>query len=344
MDGICTLANDQVYDQLVALLNSIEANAGRDMPVCIYPYDERLDRVRQLVAERPQVQLYSDRISIQRWDTFVAQIWSAHPTAQQQWQAIGSQGIHRMGTHRRYCAFDGPFDRFLYMDADTLLLSPVAPIFQALESYDWVTYDFQYKDLTHVFTVSSPQLNQIFTAQQLHNQVFCSGFYAAKQSLFNPDELGEILTYLQQGEADVLYPMAPDQTILNYLVMRTDLKSCNLALELPLDQRTGNSVTSSHFKVQENQVYDHGKPLTYLHYIGISSRIFRQICQGENVDFPYRDVFLHYRYLHAPDTRPLLTGRPKPYGSPTGWRRYLKALNQRLPRPFTLGKRSGVRQ
>lgn len=338
MDGICTLANDQVYDQLVALLNSIEANAGREMPVCIYPYDERLDRVRQLVAERPQVQLYCDRTSIQRWDTFVGQIWSTHPTAQQQWQAIGSQGIHRMGTHRRYCAFDGPFDRFLYMDADTLLLSPVDTIFQTLESYEWVTYDFQYKDLTHVFTVESPQLNQVFSAQQLHEQAFCSGFYAANQGLFNPDGLGEILDYLHQGEAAVLYPMAPDQTILNYLVMRTGLNSCNLALRLPPDQRTGNSVTSSHFTFEGNRVYDHGKPLIYLHYIGVSSRLFRQVCQGENVGFPYRDVFLYYRYLHAPDTRPQLTGKPKPYGSPQGWQRYLKALTRRLPRQLTLGK------
>ncbi|HEY9737365.1 MAG TPA: hypothetical protein V6D06_13825, partial [Trichocoleus sp.] len=147
MDGICTLANDRVYDQLVALLNSIEANAGCSMPVCIYPYDDQVDRVRQLVAERPQVQLFEDRSVIERWDLLVEQIWATHPTARQQWQAVGSQGVHRQGTHRRYCAFEGPFDRFLYMDADTLLLGPVDPIFQALNTCAWVTYDFQHKDL-----------------------------------------------------------------------------------------------------------------------------------------------------------------------------------------------------
>ncbi len=30
MDGICTLANDRVYDQLVAILNSIEVNCETD--------------------------------------------------------------------------------------------------------------------------------------------------------------------------------------------------------------------------------------------------------------------------------------------------------------------------
>ncbi|MBD0336846.1 MAG: sugar transferase [Cyanobacteria bacterium Co-bin13] len=340
MDGICTLANDSVYDQLVALINSIEANAGRQMPICIYPYDDRLDRVRQLVEERPQVQLYCDRTSLAHWDSFVEQVWATHPTARQQWQAIGSRGIHRQGTHRRFCAFDGPFDRFLYMDADTLLIGPVAPIFQALDTCDWVIYDYQHKDLTHVFTVAAPQFEQLFSTEQMRQQAFCSGFYAARRGTFKPDQLGPILAHLQQGEAEVLYPMAPDQTILNYLVMRSGLKSCNLALTLPPGKATGNSVTSTHFTTEAGQVYDRGMPLTYLHYIGVSSQLFRQLCAGENVDFPYREVFLHYRYRHDPSSRPRLVGRLKPYQSAPGWRRYLSALTRQL----TLGKSSGTQR
>lgn len=335
MDGICTLANDRVYDQLVALLNSIEANAGA-MPVCIYPYDDQLERVRQLVAERPQVQLFEERSIIERWDRLVEQIWATHPTAYQQWQAIGSKGIHRQGTHRRYCAFEGPFERFLYMDADTLLLGPVEPIFQALATCDWVTYDFQHKDLSHVFTIEAPQLSQIFTLEHLR-RVFCSGFYAARRGLFDPDHMSDILTALSQGEAAVLYPMAPDQTILNYWVLRRRLSVYNLALALPPERRTGNSVTSSHFTTAGSRVYDRGKPLTYLHYIGVPSALFRQVCAGENVDFPYRQVFLDYRYRHSPASRPRLAGRLRPYPPAKGWRRYLSAL----PRPFTLKKLSG---
>ncbi|MEQ8973540.1 MAG: hypothetical protein RIE73_24505 [Coleofasciculus sp. C1-SOL-03] len=44
--GIYTLANDAVYHQLVALLNSIEVNVSPDIPVCVIPYDERLERVK----------------------------------------------------------------------------------------------------------------------------------------------------------------------------------------------------------------------------------------------------------------------------------------------------------
>ena len=330
MNGICTLGNDRVYDQILALINSIEVFAGPEMPVCIYPYDDRVDRLRELAQSRPQVTLYDSAASIQRWDAWVEQIWATHPTARQKWDAVGSAGVHRMGTHRRYCAFDGPFDRFLYMDADTLLLSDPSPVFNALGSYGWVTYDFQHKDLSHVYDVDSPWMEKLFSAEQLRRQAFCSGFYGSRRGLFDPDQGQEILDWLQSGEAAVLYPMAPDQTILNYLVMRGGVNSCNLALTLPAAERTGNSVTSSHFTVKNHRVYDKGRPLLYLHYIGLSSKLFARLCHGENVELPYRDVFLHYRYLHDPENRPALAGRLVAART-QGWRRYLKPLAQLLP-------------
>ncbi len=330
MDGICTLGNDRVYDQIVALINSIEVFAGPEMPVCIYPYDDQVERLREFAQSRPQVTLYNNTASIQRWDAWVEQLWATHPTARQRWDAVGSAGVHRMGTHRRYCAFDGPFDRFLYMDADTLLLSNPSPVFKALEAYDWVTYDFQHKDLSHVYDVDSPWMEKLFSAEQLQRQAFCSGFYASRRGLFDPNQGQEILNWLISGEAAVLYPMAPDQTILNYLVMRRGVNSCNLALTLPPDQRTGNAVTSSHFTVNDHRVYDKGVPLLYLHYIGLSSKLFARLGRGENVDLPYRDLFLHYRYLHHPEHRPALAGKLVT-ARPQGWRRYLKPLAQLLP-------------
>ncbi|PSR18113.1 sugar transferase [filamentous cyanobacterium CCP3] len=329
MDGICTLGNDRVYDQIVALINSIDIFAPK-MPVCIYPYDDRVDRLRELVRHRPSITLYDNTASIQRWDAWVEQLWATHPTARQRWDAIGSAGIHRMGTHRRFCAFDGPFDRFIYMDADTLLLGDPAPVFDALSEYDWVTYDFQHKDLSHVYDVNSGWMEKLFSAEQLQRQAFCSGFYASRLGLFDPDNSQDILNGLKSGESAVLYPMAPDQTILNYLVMRQQVNSCNLALILPPEQRTGNSVTSSHFTVEDYRVYDKGVPLLYLHYIGLSSKLFARLCNGENVDLPYREVFLHYRYRHEPENRPPLMGKLVT-AKPQGWRRYLKPLAQLLP-------------
>ncbi|MEB3282569.1 MAG: hypothetical protein VKK42_26990 [Lyngbya sp.] len=327
MDGICTLANDKVYDQLVALLNSIEANQGDDFPVCVYPYNDNTERIAAEIARRPQVRLYSDRESIERWDSFVRQVWDAHPSARQTWSHHSNEPYHRVGTHRRYCGFDGPFDRFIYMDADTLLLSPADRIFQQLDHNDWVVYDFQFKDPTHVYNVSSPKLEELFPPERIESEIFCSGFYAASKGIFEGDKREQLLHQLQAGEAEILYPMAPDQTVLNYMVMSSGLKICNLARSLPEEEKTGNSVTSSHFQEKDHLVYDGGKRLTYLHYIGISSQVFARVCEGENLDFPYRDIFLHYRYLHEPEKRPQFQSKPQPYKqTPSFFQRALKKL------------------
>ncbi len=310
--GIYTLANDVVYDQLIALLNSIEVHLGSDFPVCVLPYDDRVEKLTTMLAERPHCSLYDDRTVIDKWDNYVKAIWDAHPTAHDCWDSR----YHRLGTHRRYCAFDGPFDQFIYMDADTLLMGNVSQIWSQLNNYDFVTYDFQYKQLQHVYEVNSPRLNQTFSFEQLHQNIFCSGFYGSKRQVFSETQLTELLEYLQAGEAEILYPMAPDQTILNYLVMRSQIPYCNLALTLPPQSRTGCCVTSSHFKERDHVLYDGDQRLTYLHYIGVSAKLLKRLCNGENIQLPYRDLFLYYRYLREPNELPQFRGRPKDLNKP----------------------------
>ncbi|MCZ8163085.1 MAG: sugar transferase, partial [Microcystis sp. LE19-196.1B] len=213
MDGICTLANDRIYDQLIALLNSIEVNGGKDLPVCVYPYDDNIERIRAEIAQRPNVQLFDNRDVIDLWDNFAKSAWEPHPTAKERWLKAGSKGYHRFGTHRRYCAFDGPFDRFIYMDGDTLLMSPLDRVFAQLDNYDCVVYDFQHKDITHVYEVTSPKLLEIFSQERLNQEIFCSGFYGSKKGLFDEERRNWLIEQLRAGEAEILYPMAPDQTI-----------------------------------------------------------------------------------------------------------------------------------
>ncbi len=327
MDGICTLASDQVYDQLVALLNSIDAILGSETPVCIYPYNDDTSQIAAEIDRRPNVQLYDNVESMQRWDEFAKRAWDTHPTAFQRWRKAGSTSYHRFGTHRRYCAFDGPFDRFLYMDADTLIMASVEFIFAQLQDSDCVVYDFQYNDPTHVYEVASGKLTKLFSSERIKTEIFCSGFYASKKGLFDQDQRNWLISKLQDGDAEVLYPMAPDQTLLNYMMMRSNLSVYNFALNFSNEEKTGCCVTSPHFEENNHILYDKGHRLTYLHYIGLSSKLFAKVCRGENIDFPYRDTFLYYRYLHEPDKRPKFTTKPKPYNQPPSLaKRVLKKL------------------
>lgn len=315
-DGIYILANDVVYNQLVALLNSIEVNAGNQFPVCVIPYDDRLEQVRQEVKARKNVEILEDAVSIARWEDFSTEVWKAHPHAFNIWQERGNTGVYRLGMHRRFCGFDGLFERFIYLDADILVMNSLEPIFQRLNDYDFVVYDFQYKDPTHVYNVNSPKLLEVFAQEDIDSQIFCAGLYASKKGIFDEDRRNYLLSKLNAGEAEVFYINAPDQTILNYMVMRSGISSYNFSRHLSASEVTGCCVTSPHFEEGDNVLYDKGNRLTYLHYIGLSSKLFNNLCAGENIDFPYRDLFLHYRYLHEPEKRPKLTGKPKPYNPP----------------------------
>ena len=95
------------------------------------------------------------------------------------------------------------------MDADTLLISPLNQIFTQLNQNDWVVYDFQYTDLSHVYDIASVKLREIFTPEQLQTDIFCSGFYGSKKDIFPIQECENLLEKLRQGEAEVLYVWLP---------------------------------------------------------------------------------------------------------------------------------------
>ncbi|MDJ1185634.1 Npun_R2821/Npun_R2822 family protein [Roseofilum casamattae] len=316
--GIYTSANDVVYDQLVALLNSIEVNAGPDIPVCVIAYDDRLDRVKTEISQRKNVELLDDPELFAPWEQFSYEVWKAHPYALKQWSEQGIQGVRRLGMNRRYCAFDSqaPFDKFLYFDADVLVLNSLDYLFEQLNNRDVVVYDFQYKDPSHIYNANSEKLLDIFPEERINREIFCAGFYGSKRGLLPPEQRAKVVNHLNSGEAEILYLSAPNQSVLNYTLMRSELDIYNFALELPKEKRTGCSVTSPHFEEKDRRVYDKGVPLTYLHFIGISASIFTRLCSGENITFPYRDSFLYYRYLNEPECQPQFQGKPVAYDRP----------------------------
>jgi hypothetical protein len=319
MNGICTLGNDYVFDQLVALLNSIDAILGAETPVCIYPFDEQMQRISEEISQRPNVFIYDNQDAINRWDKFMLE---ASPAS------MNRDKYRIYGGHRRFCAFDGPFDNFIYMDADTLVMNSLDLVFEKLNKYDCVVYDFQFKHPDKVYNINSSKLFHVFDEERIQKEIFCSGFYASKKGIFTEDKIAELSSYLKAGEQEILYPTG-DQPVLNYMFMRSGIQVYNLAHHLPNNQTTGCSVTSGHFQERDKILYDRGNRLTYIHYIGIPPRVNQAVCAGENIDFPYRDLFLYYRYLHEPDKRPIFKNTPKPYNAPPPnlLTRALKKLN-----------------
>ncbi len=312
--GIYTVCNDTMAQQLIALLNSIEVNAGNDMPVYVLPYDDHITQVREVIAGRDQVTLVDEPETIAHWDAFALAAWSAHPYALTAWQAkYGWAGVYRLGMHRRFAAFDGPCERFLYLDADMLVLDTLAPVFAALDLYDFVVFDDQYKAPQHVYHLESARLDEVFGEARVHSEVFCAGFVASKRGVIGQEQQDQVVARLREGEAGVLYLGAPDQSLLNYMVMRLEAPTVNLHRLPPEGERIRTCATVPDLETRAAVLFDHGRRLPFLHYIGIPAWVFNRLCQGENILFPYRDLWMHYRYLSEPGAKPLLQGRPKPF-------------------------------
>jgi hypothetical protein len=192
-------------------------------------------------------------------------------------------------------------------------MNSLAEVFEKLDSYDFVVYDFQFKDVSKIYNINSPKLLEIFEQKRIDAEIFCSGFYGSKRGIFNSEQRNLLISYLQNGEAEILYEGAGEQPLINYMVMRCNLAIYNFAQQLPDNQTTGCSATSKHFEEREHLLYDRENQLTYLHYIGIPPNINQAVCAGENIEFPYRDLFLYYRYLHEPEKRPVFKNPPKNY-------------------------------
>src|SRR4051794_4421152 len=102
--GIICLANDPVYDFLVALAESVRRHS--DLPLAVIPFDERMSKVRSL--ERRGLVEILDHPWFPELDRLGARLWPGRAKAPH--------------AFRKIAAFDSRFDHFLFLDADIVLL------------------------------------------------------------------------------------------------------------------------------------------------------------------------------------------------------------------------------
>ena len=329
--GVYTLANDNVYDQLVAFLNSVEVNVSKDMPVCVIPYDEKLGLVKAEIAKRPNVSLFDDRDSIKRWEDFFAKAWAAHPMAKVKTR-YGKQ--YRGGhIHRKFCSFDGPFERFIFCDADSLLMKPIDDVFEKLDSYDFVFDDWEHgkPDETVCLNFSFIEANSEFKEPQVRSAIHGDNFFGSKKGLFPEEELEKLAEKLiKDNEISWArnHMWWDSATLFSYMTFRSGYSQFNFTQSLDPKERTGNCAKADPFVNIDNVLYNQEglKPVHYLHYAGYGNEPFRRLSKGEDVNVRYRDEFLHYRFLRNPDLRPKILKKPSLSTKLT--RLFLKSANK----------------
>jgi hypothetical protein len=310
--GLYTLGNDGVYDQLVALINSIERNVGAEIPICIIPFDHQIDRTRQLVASRPQVSLFENGAAIEYWERFALDVWAAHPQAERVRRSAARRPkwYQQAQLMRKLCAFDGEFERFVFYDADSLAMQPVDRVVKKLQTYDFVCDDWEHQKPTASASFKFDPIEQTLGLSEtlIRPQIHCSSFFGSHRQCFNPEVVQALRHRLiHHNEANWMADHAfwCDADLFSYMTFRSAQAIYNFTLSLDGNDRTGNIAEMDYVNVDQVLFNAEGmKPIHRLHYNTHGAAKFARLCQGERVDLPYQDVFLFYRFLHEPELCP----------------------------------------
>lgn len=126
--GVYFLANDAIIDVTVAFLNSFRIH-NPVVPLCLIPFGDDIEKLSTL-AKIYDFEIFSNRDLLERCDRIAFNFFD--------W---------RCGQFRKLCAFEGPFDEFVYVDCDTIVLNDLYFTFQFLDHYDFI---FSHSDAPHL--------------------------------------------------------------------------------------------------------------------------------------------------------------------------------------------------
>ncbi|MEA5565873.1 Npun_R2821/Npun_R2822 family protein [Anabaena sp. UHCC 0399] len=305
--GIYTLANDAVFDQLVALLNSIEVNVSPDIPICVIPYNDKIDKVKREIQSRKNVTLFENRESIQRWDNFADEVWAVHPEAKQ--GNLSRNGWYLSPLLRKLCAFDGEFEKFVFYDADSLAMKPLDNLLDKLNNYDFIFDDWEHKKSRQnaALNITVIENSGLYKEEDIRPKLHCSSFFSSKKGIFASSELAAFKKLLiEENEIEWVRKWWDDAFLFNYMTLRCDRPFFNYTLSPNGQDRTGNCANADPLVNINNVLYNQEglKPIYRLHYMNYSSKDFARLCQGEDVNIRYKNEFLHYRFLKEPEKMP----------------------------------------
>lgn len=270
--GVYIVANDRVANNAIALMSSIRRH-DPDLPVIMIPFNADCQRVQQVLTEYFQVQVFPDLHLLEELTTTIGNIFPR-------------DFLKLPNKMRKLAAWFGPLEEFLYIDTDIITFRSLVETFEFLRDVDFLNCDFHCKGrgLSDVFSPVVVE-QKIFTETALQD-VFNSGFWGSRQSVFSMDKMvGLLKECAAHREYFDFSSGTTDQPIMNYLILKGAERRLNIVRANP--EEPGSWGGSAHFVERDRVLYDGDRPLRYLHWAGTPMR----------PGGPYRDLWEYYRYL-----------------------------------------------
>ena len=294
--GVYFMSNNRMYELTIAFLNSFRKH-NPDIALCLVPYNSDCDKILALrekynfqVFSNSEMLTYCDNVSLRFHDRIE-------------------------GAYRKLAMWEGPFDEFIYIDVDTVVLASVSFSFEHLSEYDCFTSHSDMPELRRfVWTERIYESNALDEMQIAFSAN--TGFITSRKGFLS---LADVAAKLEDAVRikDCMELRCQEQAFLNYMIVTagkpfTSLFSMaqknyqNLFFEIWAGLR-GGKVRGGQFKgnyriflvhwagLWRAQKIDHIK-FKLLKILGLADACDEPVLNGR---MPYKKLWKYYRNMSA---------------------------------------------
>jgi hypothetical protein len=219
--------------------------------------------------------------------------------------------------HRKFAAFEGEFERFVFFDADSLAMKPIDDVFEHLDNVDLVFDDWEHSKRGDKPEILPEKLAEKFhcSVEDIYPQLHCDSFFGSKYGLFNAEVLARLKNFLINDRG---IQCVRDRcwwstsALFSIMTIKENCSFFNFTQSSNGQELTGNCADADPFVYKDGVLYNEQglKPIHRIHYMNYPSIDFTRLCQGEAVNIRYADTFLDYRFLKAPSQKPQTLRQP----------------------------------
>ncbi|TDC85524.1 hypothetical protein E1193_02490 [Micromonospora sp. KC606] len=275
--GAYFLANDAIFEQTVGFLNSFRLH-NPTIPLCLVPFSDEHSHVSALAA-RYDFTVWRDDGILRRCDEISRRFHDGRT----------------MGQYRKLAIWKGPFDEFVYIDSDTIVLDSVDFTFDHLSRHDFVTSHSNIPRIRHWVWRDSIYRTEALSAEQIEYATN-TGFLVSRAGLLDPSTVWQNLA-APLSLAPHMELLCREQPLLNYLIVTSGRPYSSLSViaaerndpDIPQEQWAGHDIG----RVEAGRLIpSQVNRVLLVHWAGEWHRI-----RTEGGTLPYYDLWQHYRAM-----------------------------------------------
>lgn len=273
--GVYFLANNKVFEQVVAFLRSFRTH-NPIIPLCLIPFDSNFDQIAAL-KDAYSFTIFDDANSLASCDAISEQFHG-----------------HVLGTYRKLVVWEGIFESFIYIDVDTVVTDSIDFAFEYLKHGDYVASHSNLENIRRWVWKDSVYKTNLLTAPQIEYSAN-TGFFVSRHGLLPMKYcMAKVRGALELKDSMELYCM--EQPFLNYLVVTSGISYTSLLQLLIVGIAPGVKLEwwagTPGAKVEGGQIYDpSGAPIFLVHWAGL------WLGKSQHEKIPYEGLWNFYRRI-----------------------------------------------